>query len=52
MSTSPSASYAYQSIHPLMVAPKEEERESLRRSPSPAEDEDDDEEDAYEYATS
>ncbi|KAF9539562.1 hypothetical protein EC957_005220 [Mortierella hygrophila] len=50
-STSPSASYAYQSIHPLMAAPKEEERESLRRSPS-AEDEDEYEEDAYEYTTS
>ncbi|KAF9126069.1 hypothetical protein BGX30_000178 [Mortierella sp. GBA39] len=35
-----------------MAAPKEEERESLRRSPSSAEDEDDYEEDAYEYTTS
>ncbi|KAF9153039.1 hypothetical protein BG015_004218 [Linnemannia schmuckeri] len=53
VSTSPSAAYVYQSIHPLMAIPKKEERESPRRSPSPTEDEDDDEEeDAYEYTTS
>ncbi|KAG0373450.1 hypothetical protein BGX24_011687 [Mortierella sp. AD032] len=51
-SASPSSAYAYQSIHPLMATPKEEERESLRRSPSPAEEDDEEDDDEYEYATS
>ncbi|KAK3845397.1 MAG: hypothetical protein J3R72DRAFT_487546 [Linnemannia gamsii] len=51
-SASPSSAHAYQSIHPLMATPKEEERESLRRSPSPAEEDDEEDDDEYEYATS
>ncbi|KAG0273033.1 hypothetical protein BGZ95_011166 [Linnemannia exigua] len=50
--SSSSSTYAYQSIHPLMAIPKEEEGESLRRGPSPAEEDDEEEDDEYEYATS